>query len=79
LQDVQEAAPTIGLEIQVLNATTIGEIDGAFATIARERPDAVFVAPDTFFASRAAQLAILTRAKRFRRHIGTEILSQPAG
>jgi putative ABC transport system substrate-binding protein len=64
LQDVREAAPTIGLQIQVLNATTIGEIDGAFATIARERPDAVFVAPDTFFASRAAQLAILTAREK---------------
>jgi putative tryptophan/tyrosine transport system substrate-binding protein len=64
LQDVREAAPTIGLQIQVLNATTIGEIDGAFATIARERPDAVFVAPDTFFASRAAQLAELTAREK---------------
>jgi putative tryptophan/tyrosine transport system substrate-binding protein len=64
LQDVREAAPTIGLQIQVLNAATIGEIDGAFATIARERPDAVFVAPDTFFASRAAQLAILAAREK---------------
>ena len=64
LQDVREAAPTIGLQIQVLNATTIGEIDGAFATIARERPDAVFVAPDTFFASRAAQLAMLAAREK---------------
>jgi len=33
LRIVQEAAPTIGLQIQILNATTIGEIDAAFATI----------------------------------------------
>ena len=46
LREVQEAAPTIGLQIQILNATTIGEIDAAFATFARERPDALFVAPD---------------------------------
>ena len=64
LQDVREAAPTIGLQIQVLNATTIDEIDGAFATLARERPDAVFVAPDTFFASRAAQLAMLAAREK---------------
>ena len=44
LRDVQKAAPTIGLQIQILNASTIGEIDAAFATFARERPDALFVA-----------------------------------
>jgi putative tryptophan/tyrosine transport system substrate-binding protein len=47
LRDVQEAAPKIGLQIQRLNATTIGEIDAAFATFARERPDALFVVPDS--------------------------------
>jgi putative ABC transport system substrate-binding protein len=60
LRDVQEAAPTIGLQIQVLNASTIGEIDAAFATLARERPDALFVAPDAFFTSRRVQFATLT-------------------
>ena len=60
LRDVQEAAPTIGLQIQILNATTIGEIDAAFATLARERPDALFVAPDAFFTSRRVQFATLT-------------------
>jgi putative ABC transport system substrate-binding protein len=60
LLDVQQAAPTIGLQIQILNATTIDEIDAAFATIARERLDALFVAPDGFFVSRRGQLATLT-------------------
>jgi putative ABC transport system substrate-binding protein len=64
LRAVQEAAPTIGLQIQILNATTIGEIDAAFATFARERPDALFVAPDSFFASRAVQFATLTARER---------------
>jgi putative ABC transport system substrate-binding protein len=59
LQETQEAAPAMGLQIQILNATTIGEIDAAFATLARERPDALFVAPDQFFASRRVQFAIL--------------------
>jgi putative tryptophan/tyrosine transport system substrate-binding protein len=40
---VQEVALTFGLQIHVLNATTIGEIDAAFAALARERPDALFV------------------------------------
>jgi ABC-type uncharacterized transport system substrate-binding protein len=59
LRDVKEAAPTIGLQIQILNATTIGEIDAAFATFARERPDALFVAPDAFFGGRRVQFATL--------------------
>jgi putative ABC transport system substrate-binding protein len=64
LREVQEAAPTIGLQIQILNATTIGEIDAAFASIARERPDALFVAPDGFFTSRREQFATLTARER---------------
>jgi putative tryptophan/tyrosine transport system substrate-binding protein len=64
LRDVQEAAPTIGLQIQIFNATTIGEIDAAFATLSRERPDALFVAPDVFFGSRRVQFATLTASDR---------------
>jgi putative ABC transport system substrate-binding protein len=60
LRDVQEAAHTLGLQIQILKATTIGEIDAAFATLARERPDALFVASDAFLGSRRVQLATLT-------------------
>jgi len=60
----QEAAPIIGLQIQILNATTVGEIDAAFAAMAHERPDALFVAGDTFFTSRAMQFATLTSRDR---------------
>ncbi len=59
LRDVREAARAIGLQIHVLNATTISEIDAAFASLARERPDALFVGPDLFFASRGVQFAAL--------------------
>jgi putative ABC transport system substrate-binding protein len=64
LRAIQEAAPTIGLQIQIFNATTIGEIDAAFASLARERPDALFVAPDAFFTSRAVQFATLTAVNK---------------
>ena len=64
LRDAKEAAPTIGLQIQVLNASTIGEIDAAFAALARQRLDAIFVAPDAFFTSRAVQFATLTAIDR---------------
>jgi len=64
LRAVQEAAPTMGLQIQVLNASTIGEIDAAFAALERDRPDALFVAPDAFFVSRAVQFVTLTARDR---------------
>jgi ABC-type uncharacterized transport system substrate-binding protein len=59
LRDVEPAARTMGLQIQVLNASTSREIDAAFATIARERPDALFVGNDAFFNARRVQLVLL--------------------
>jgi putative tryptophan/tyrosine transport system substrate-binding protein len=59
LRELQQAAPSMGLQIQFLNATTITEIDEAFAILARERLGALFVAGDAFFASRPAQFASL--------------------
>jgi putative ABC transport system substrate-binding protein len=59
LQEVQEAARSIGLQIHILHAATIAEIDAAFATLARDRPDALFVATDGCFGSRAVQFVTL--------------------
>ena len=64
LRQVQEAARAIGLQFQTLNARTIGEIDAAFATLARERPDALFVAGDAFFLDRRVQFTVLTARDR---------------
>ena len=64
LREAQEAARTIGLQIQRLNASTISEIVAAFTTLARERPDALFVAPDPFFTSRRVQLVTLTAVNK---------------
>jgi putative tryptophan/tyrosine transport system substrate-binding protein len=58
-RDLEPAARAIGLQIQVLNASTSSEIDTAFATFVRERPDAVFVSLDPFLNSRRAQLVNL--------------------
>ena len=60
LRDVQSAASAIGLQIQVLNASTSGEIERAFAALARDRPDALFVGPDAFFTGRRVQLVNLS-------------------
>jgi putative ABC transport system substrate-binding protein len=59
LREVQDVARALGLQSHVVNATTISEIDAAFATLGSERPDALFVAPDAFLSSRAAQIATL--------------------
>jgi putative ABC transport system substrate-binding protein len=59
LRDVPEAARAIGLQIQVLNASTSREIEAAFATIAHDRVDALFVGPDGFFNARRVQFATL--------------------
>jgi putative ABC transport system substrate-binding protein len=64
LRDAKEAAATVGLKIQILNATTIDEIDAVFASLARQRPDALFVAPDAFFSSRRGQFATSTARDR---------------
>ena len=59
VRDVEAAARAMGLQIQVLNASTSREIDAAFATFVRERPDALFVGGDAFFTSRRVQLVHL--------------------
>ena len=64
LREVREAAPALGLQIQVLNASTIGEITAAFAALARQRADALYVNGDAFFTSRRVQLATLAARDR---------------
>jgi len=61
VKDVQAAASAMGLKmIEVVRASTSGEINAAFAAFARERPDALFVGTDPFFTSRRVQLILLT-------------------
>jgi putative ABC transport system substrate-binding protein len=60
LREVEAAARAMGLQIQVLNASTIGEIDAAFARLVSERPDALFVGgTGPFLVDRRVQLAQL--------------------
>ena len=57
--EVQAAARSMGQQVHILKASTSDEIDEAFATFARDRPDALFVGPDPFFNSRRVQLALM--------------------
>jgi putative ABC transport system substrate-binding protein len=59
LRDVEAAARAMRLQIQVVNASTSREIGAAFATLVRERADALFVGVDALFNSRRLQLALL--------------------
>jgi putative ABC transport system substrate-binding protein len=61
---LREAARAMGMDIRVLNASTIGEIEAAFAGLARERPDALFVAPNNFLFSRRVQIITLAARER---------------
>jgi ABC-type uncharacterized transport system substrate-binding protein len=56
---VESAARAMGLQMQIFKAGTISEIDAAFAALARERPDALFVTGDPTFRFRRVQLALL--------------------
>ena len=76
MRAVDDAAPTIGLQIRILNASTIREIDAIFAGLVRERPDALFVAPDAFFAEPGRAVRRPDRARSGSHGpIGTVILS----
>ena len=64
LRNVPDAARAIGLKIQVLKASTTNEIEAAFAALARDRAEAMYVSGDTFFTSRRVQFATLAAAYR---------------
>jgi putative ABC transport system substrate-binding protein len=61
---LKEAARTLGLDLLFFDASTPAGIDAAFAAFVRERPDALFIAPEGFFASRAVQFVTLTARDR---------------
>ncbi len=66
VKDLAALARALGLQIQILKASTSSEIDAAFATFVRERPDALFVGSDPLFTSRRVQLANLAARHVFR-------------
>src|SRR5262249_51605412 len=58
-RDAQQAGRLLGKQTHILNASTEGQVDTAFAALARMRPDALLIGGDAFFPSRRAQLATL--------------------
>jgi ABC-type uncharacterized transport system substrate-binding protein len=59
VRDVTVAAPAIGLQVDVVQASNSREIESVFGTLVHNKADALLVGPDPFFASRRLQLAIL--------------------
>jgi putative tryptophan/tyrosine transport system substrate-binding protein len=61
---LEESAPSLGLELLYFKARTASEIDAAFTAIVNAKADALFIAPDGYFASRGSQLATLAARDR---------------
>jgi putative ABC transport system substrate-binding protein len=64
VKEARETAHAVGLDTRVINASTSNEINAAFADLAREPADALFVAGDGFFLSRRSQFATLAARDR---------------
>ena len=59
IAEVKSAAVAIGMQIEILTATTNLDIDAAFASLAQKRADALLVAPQILFSTRRVQLVTL--------------------
>src|SRR6516162_4095181 len=79
LRDVEPASHTMGLQVQVLHASNRQEINAAFATFARERPDALFVGNDAFSPAGASNWSTWRRSTRSPRPTRCVNLSKSAG
>jgi putative ABC transport system substrate-binding protein len=59
VKNLQEGAASLGLQLEILHASTEGEIETAFATISQRPGSALLVGPDPFFTFRRAQIIAL--------------------
>src|SRR5262245_44407005 len=78
-KDLEVAARAIGLQIQLHQATSIREIDAAFATLARERPDAIYVDGGSLFVTRRVHLANSSIRHGFPATFSTREYSEAGG
>jgi ABC-type uncharacterized transport system substrate-binding protein len=79
LKDVDAAARVTGLRTEIVKASTGHEIDAAFARLAPERSDTLFVGNDPFFTSRRVQLAILAAQRSMPASYGTREIAEVGG
>jgi putative tryptophan/tyrosine transport system substrate-binding protein len=79
LRDVELAARSMRLHIEVIHVSTSAEINAAFATLARERPDALFVGGDVLFLSRRFQLVNLASRHAIPAVYADRVLTEVGG
>jgi putative tryptophan/tyrosine transport system substrate-binding protein len=80
LKDLEAAARNLGLQMQVVNASTNGQIDAAFASFVSERTDALLIGSnDPFFSSRRVQLAMLSAHHAIPMISGTREIAEVGG
>jgi len=79
VRDAQVAAQSMGMHVGVINASTSSEINEAFASFGRERPDALFVTGDSFFNSRRVQLVNLASRHALPAAYADRILTEAGG
>src|SRR5262245_16825747 len=79
LKEVNAAARAMGLQTQIHNDNTSAEIDAAFETMSRERPDAVYVTTTAFLNGRRLQLAQLAAFHRLPAIYGLREYAEAGG
>jgi putative ABC transport system substrate-binding protein len=77
VKGAQAAARAMALRVEIVEASTSGEIQAAFERLARERPDALFVGGDPFFLVRRVQLATLAARHGFPQYTQCATWSKP--
>jgi putative ABC transport system substrate-binding protein len=79
VRDAETAAHAMGLQIRLIEASTSREIDAAFATLGRERVDALFVGSDAIFANRRFQLTHLAARHALPASYGSREIAEVGG
>lgn len=64
-RDTATAAATAGMEVKLVQVSSAGDIDAAFADLAHERPDMLFIGNDGLFTNRRLQLVHLATRHGF--------------
>jgi putative ABC transport system substrate-binding protein len=79
LRDVEAAGRAMGLNVDIFNASNVGEIEAAFATMARDRPDGLFISSGPFFTGVRVQLAHLATFHRIPAVHGNRYYAETGG
>jgi putative tryptophan/tyrosine transport system substrate-binding protein len=79
VRDAETAARAMGLQSQIVGASTSREINDAFANLGRERPDGLFVGTGPFFTSRRVQLALLAGRYGVPAIYGSRLFTEAGG